>query len=94
MAGFRCTRCDRTFSMAAHLARHMSATHGVGGKRTAKGKGKRKPQAKAARRGRPKGSKSTARFGLRAMPLERLCELITAARTELRNRIAELEQSI
>lgn len=28
---FKCTRCKRTFGMAAHLARHLSAIHGVGG---------------------------------------------------------------
>ena len=26
---FKCGRCKRTFSMAAHLARHQAAMHGV-----------------------------------------------------------------
>jgi len=37
---FRCARCGRGFSMAAHLARHQSAVHGMGSRR---------------RRGRPPG---------------------------------------
>ena len=42
--------------------------------------------------GRPKGS--TSRFGLKTMSLERLTELIDAARGEARSRLAEIEASI
>lgn len=44
---FKCSKCDRTFSMAAHLARHQSTTHGSKARRKAtkktvvKGIGKR-----------------------------------------------------
>lgn len=34
----KCPKCDRKFSMAAHLARHKSAAHGSGKKKTAKKK--------------------------------------------------------
>jgi len=55
---FKCTKCDRSFSMAAHLARHVNAMHTRKGKKTVvkrkHGKGKRKV-------GRPKGSKSRVR---------------------------------
>ena len=54
----RCARCGRTFSMAAHLARHQSAAHGMGGRkkgRAAKGMKKR--------RGRPPGRRVAARAG-------------------------------
>jgi len=30
---FKCSRCDRSFSMAAHLARHMNTLHNPGGAR-------------------------------------------------------------
>ena len=30
---FKCSKCDRTFSMAAHLARHQNTTHGAKPKR-------------------------------------------------------------
>lgn len=45
----KCSRCNRTFTMPAHLARHMSASHGIKKKGTGK-------------RGRPKGSKNRQIF--------------------------------
>lgn len=48
---FKCTKCDRKFSMAAHLARHM-ASHNKAGRSVVKASG-RGP-------GRPKGSKNKA----------------------------------
>ncbi len=32
-SSFKCTKCDRAFSMAAHLARHNNTIHGAGGVR-------------------------------------------------------------
>jgi len=80
--------------MAGHLARHQSATHGMKTKKKAtakkaKRRGKKQTMKKA---GRPKGS--TSRLGLKAMSLERLTELIDAARGEARNRLADIEASI
>jgi hypothetical protein len=79
--------------MAGHLARHLSATHGAKKKmktaKKAKQRGKKRTMKKA---GRPKGS--TSRFGLKTMSLERLTELIDAARHEARSRLAEIEASI
>jgi len=49
-AKLKCTKCDRKFSMPAHLARHMKSIHGIGGGGSAKVSG-RGP-------GRPKGSKN------------------------------------
>ena len=53
---FKCAKCDRSFSMAAHLARHQNALHGTK-KRAAKGKKSRgKVRVKGVRNvGRPKG---------------------------------------
>lgn len=51
---FKCSKCTRRFSMAAHLARHM-ASHGVKSKRTrSNGKSGRGP-------GRPRGSRNVVR---------------------------------
>ncbi len=89
-----CSRCGRKFSMAAHLARHMS-THGV--------KAKKKVVAKTAkRRGRPPGSKnkvrsasrSVAGLNLSSMHLHELTELIDAARAEARIKLRELEVAL
>ena len=40
---FKCSRCDRSFSMAAHLARHRNTIHGSGRAKAAKkgGRGRR-----------------------------------------------------
>ena len=50
----KCSRCSRTFSMPAHLARHMNTTHATGAARAArqrmdgrKGKAGRRPGATA-----------------------------------------------
>ena len=63
----KCPKCDRRFSMPAHLARHLGTTHKrkakkrVAKKRTnAKGKAGRPKGAVKKNRGRPKG-RSVAR---------------------------------
>ena len=91
---FKCSKCDRSFKMAGHLARHLSATHGKKTKKKATAKkAKRRGKKRTMKKpGRPKGS--TSRFGLKAMSLERLTELIDAARGEARSRLAEIEASI
>ena len=45
---FKCSRCDRKFSMAAHLARHKNASHGS---RKVKKAGRKGKAASAKRRG-------------------------------------------
>lgn len=89
---FKCSKCDRSFKMAGHLARHLSATHGTKKKSKTVKKAKRRGKRTMKKAGRPKGS--TSRFGLKAMSLERLTELIDAARGEARSRLAEIEASI
>ncbi len=91
---FKCSKCDRSFKMAGHLARHLSATHGAKKRKTkvakkAKRRGKKRTMKRA---GRPKGS--TSRLGLKKMSLEQLTQLIDAARGEARSRLAEIEASI
>ena len=98
----KCPRCDRSFSMAGHLARHMNATHKRKKKKAAK-KGKktvgvarkkrgRQGKKRGLRRvGRPKGVAS--RLGLKNMSLEQIGTLIDAARQEARRRIADLQRS-
>ena len=92
---FECSKCDRSFKMAGHLARHLSATHGMKTKKKGKTvkKAKRRDKKRAMKKGgRPKGAVS--RFGLKTMSLERLTELIDAARGEPRSLLAYLEASI
>ena len=89
---FKCSKCDRSFKMAGHLARHLSATHGAKKKMKTAKKAKQRGTRTMKRAGRPKGS--TSRFGLKTMSLERLTELIDAARGEARSRLAEIETLI
>ena len=86
---YKCSKCDRSFKMAAHLARHVSSAHGAKKKTKIAKRGKKRTMKKG---GRPKGAVS--RFGLKTMSLERLTELIGAARTEARRRLTDLEESI
>ncbi len=72
----------------------MQSMHGAKKKtkkkaKKAKRRGKKRTMKKA---GRPKGS--TSRFSLKTMSLERLTELIDAARGEARSRLAEIETLI
>ena len=54
MPDFRCEKCGRTFSMAAHLARHMSAGHASPQKKAAA-----KRKWKKARKFSPKKGRKT-----------------------------------
>ena len=101
---FKCSKCDRSFSMAAHLARHMNTMHISAQKKAAakrKRKAKKAAKAKRAKKvrkakvGAPRRRKRvTARGALRNMTLEQLAGLIAAAREEMRRRLAELEASL
>ena len=90
---FKCPKCDRTFSMAGHLGRHMTATHGrKKRKKAAKRAKKRSGGWRKKRVGRPKGV--AARVGLKDMSLEQLTQVIDAARGEARRKLAALEEAI
>lgn len=94
---FKCPKCDRTFSMAAHLARHTSTMHATNRKNAAKKKsssksGKKRAYKKRGAVGRPAGVSN--RFGLSSMTLDELGKLIAAARSEARARIRNLEASL
>ncbi len=89
---FKCSKCDRSFKMAAHLARHLSS-HGLKKKKKTVKKAKRGLRRRMTKKaGRPKGVGS--RFGLKKMSLERLTELIDSARREAKGRLADIEASI
>ena len=92
---FKCSKCHRSFGMAAHLARHMNSTH-ASPKKKAAAKRKRAAKKKGgvrkvkARRGKRVGSKA----GLRSMSVEALSQLIADARGEVRRRVADLQKAI
>lgn len=79
--------------MAAHLARHLSGSHGV----AAKGGNARKPKGRKAgyagkRRGRMPAA--VAKLNLGAMSADELAQVIVAARSEVQHRIASLQNAI
>lgn len=90
---FKCPKCSRTFGMAGHLGRHMSAIHGVKSAKAApKGEGRGRGRPKGARKagpGRPSGL--STRMGLRSMSLDQLSELISEARDEARRKLVAMK---
>ncbi len=89
----KCKKCDRTFTRPGPFAWHMQSMHGAKKKKTATAKkAKRRSKKRTKRAGRPKSS--TSRLGLKTMSLERLTQLIDAARGEARSRLADIEASI
>lgn len=92
---FKCSKCSRSFSMAAHLARHKSTIHAspaAKAKRKAKKRGVGRPKGSGIKRsGRPSGFVS--RLGLRQMSVEQLCDVIDAAREAARGKINDLRQA-
>jgi uncharacterized C2H2 Zn-finger protein len=94
---FKCPRCDRTFSMAAHLARHKNAVHGSKAKKkgTKKKAARRRKTAKrrTVRRNR-RAQGIVAQTKLRSMTLEQLSQLIAAARAEAKRKLAELSKAL
>ncbi len=94
----KCDVCGKTFAMAAHLGRHMSATHGTpsktakkkkkrAAKRTTKVKRKKAIRKKtgARRPGRPPAI--ATRFRLTELSTDDLAALIKAARAEAERRL-------
>lgn len=86
---FKCGRCGRKFSMAAHLARHMS-THGV--RKAGKRKYTKRTKGLRSALGRPKGIVS--QFGLVNLGLDQLSAVMDAARAEARRRLKQLEAAL
>lgn len=87
-ANFKCKKCDKKFTMAMHLGRHMATIHGQ-----AKAKKPGKIGARKGKRvGRPPGV--IGRLGLRKMSLDQLVEVIAAAKAEAGARIAELMEVV
>ena len=88
---FRCKRCGRGFSMAAHLARHQNAVHGAGGrKKTGKKTGRRAGRASASPA--PMGGDEGASRVLSEMSA--YLEDLQAQRDAITNQIAGVEDAM
>ncbi len=89
---FKCSQCNRTFTRPGPFAWHMQSMHGAKKRKTAKKAKRRSVRRKKKRAGRPKGVAS--RLGLGSMSLEQLSQVIDAARSEARRKLAALEEAI
>lgn len=93
---FKCSKCDRSFKMAAHLARHQRS-HGGGRKSPIASKGiKRGP-------GRPKGSRNTRPSTMMSTgsgpahllsQMQAYCSDLFAQRATLDTQIAKIEDAL
>ena len=87
---FQCSMCGRKFSMAAHLARHRSATHARGRVKAARKKTRKRATRRKVRRGTARAvtgaSAASARRELRAYHRQ-LC----SRRDQLDAEIADIE---
>ncbi len=103
---FKCSRCGKSFSMAAHLGRHTSTIHASPQKKAA-AKRKRAAKKRAAprkKRGKKRGVKkakngrrrkrTASTRGLRNMSVEALSKIIADARAELRRKVAEIQKAM
>lgn len=82
----KCPKCDRRFSIQAHLVRHMTTTHGTGSKKAGPGRRGRRP----GRRSRLGTGMGKAGFDFAGFSLTQLCTLIDAAREEAKRRLESL----
>ena len=86
----KCTKCDRSFSMAGHLARHMNAMH----KRKSKAKRVSSNGRSASTRkgpGRPRKSESPTRLLSQLQSYERE---LAGAQADIERRIDSVRQAI
>jgi len=79
----KCSKCDRRFSMPAHLARHMNTMHGSGGRKTKIARRARKLR----RRSMPRTAMGASGLNFSNLSLTQLCTLIDLARAEAKRRI-------
>ena len=91
---FKCPKCDRSFTMAAHLGRHTNTIHGS--RRKPKSAARRKPgRPRMNRIGRPKGSRSFARAGAATGDgVTRLLSQMQSYYSELTDRRSSLDAQI
>jgi Tfp pilus assembly protein FimV len=89
---FRCSKCDRTFSMAAHLARHQNSMHGS--RPAGRGPGRR--SAGAAPKGRRVAMSAFAGAGASHLitQMQAYCQSLTVQRDELESQIAQMETAM
>jgi len=81
----KCPKCDRRFSMPAHLARHVGTAHGTVKRKAGR---PRKGRKMGRRPGRPAG-KGTG-LNLAGLSLTQLCQLIDIAHAEAKRRLEQM----
>lgn len=91
----KCVKCNRSFALPAHYARHMSAMHGVKSPR-AKARARRSGASRRAgsvvRRGRLPSA--VAGLGLSKMSLDQLMSVIDAAKNAARDQLGRMSAAL
>ena len=92
---FKCSKCDRKFSMAAHLARHMSTTHAS---ETVKATKKKKRRAVAKKKrasvARPAGRSASGGLGAAIASMKAYRDHLAARRSEIDNRLQAIDAAL
>ncbi len=92
---FKCSKCDRRFSMAAHLARHMNTLHAS---KTAKAarrkKGRTVPKKKRASVARPAGRTAASGLGGALASMKAYRDHLSARRLEINNRMQAIDDAL
>ncbi len=91
---FRCSKCDRVFSMAAHLARHANTMHRRGG-----GPKKAKARGRQGRAGRlrttPQGVEINGEGAIRVLrEMEAYRDTLIFRRSSIEHQIAGIESAM
>ena len=81
---FKCSKCDRTFAMPAHLARHQSTTHGT--------KSKKKVARRKAARPTARKLLQRARRATRRTPQSQAAPLLLQMQTYRNDLLAQRDQ--
>ncbi len=92
----KCPKCDRRFSMAAHLARHLNTTHRSKAKKKAAGKSavRRRPQKRAAKRAAPRGRRTGSVRSMSAIGAAGVLSSLRAYNAELTARCAAVDTQL
>lgn len=87
---FKCAKCSRAFSMAAHLARHTSTIHATNATRA-----KAEARRKLKRPGHVKAGRPTivsSRLRLHELSFEQLRQVVESVRDEAQRRLSDFEE--
>ncbi len=88
---FKCAKCDRKFSMAAHLARHMNTLHASKKAKATKKKGRAVANKKRASVARPAGRTAASGLGGALASVKAYRDHLSTQRSDIDNRMLAID---